>query len=191
MKKFHTNRELSQTFGVNLAKWKRWSREFLPPDPLGGLQSGYARQYNLDEAFTVLLGGHLVGDLKFTIPESKKILNDLNQWLTDHEFYFDFSGRANLEKKTIDAVRHYQIAIMGRKISNHKNPGLYYRVKAALTNDLVNVDGIRMCQERFVEETIGLQDAGAAEDLSYGSYRVLNISGLRQRFLDCLQTPAR
>ena len=77
MIKFYSNKELSQAFKINLAKWKRWSREFLPPDPLGGLQSGFARQYNLDEAFTVYLGGYLVGKMKFTIPESKQILRDL------------------------------------------------------------------------------------------------------------------
>ena len=186
MIKFHTNRELSQIFGVNLAKWKRWSREFLPPDPLGGLQSGYARQYNLDEAFTVFLAGHLVGDLKFTIPESRQILDDLNQWLIYHDFYFDFSGRAKFEKKPIDAVQHYHIAILNRKISNQENPGLQYRIKAAITSDWVDDDGIRMRQERFFEETVGLQDGGAAEDFSSVSFRVLNISALRQRFLDCL-----
>ena len=189
MLQFYTNRDLSAIFGVNLAKWKRWSREFLPPDPLGGLQSGYARQYNLDEAFTVFLGGHLVGDLKFTIPESRHILNDLNQWLIDHDFYFDFSGRANLEAKLLDTVRHYHIAIINRKIPNHKNTGLHYQIKMAIAADWVEEDGIRMRQERFVEETIGLQTGGAAEDLNTVSFRVLNISALRQRFLDCLQTP--
>ena len=63
---FYQNRELSQKLGVKLAKWKRWSREFLPPDPLGGLQSGYARQYNLNDAFSVYLGGYLVSELKFS-----------------------------------------------------------------------------------------------------------------------------
>jgi hypothetical protein len=79
MIKFYTNKELSQNFNVNLARWKRWSREFLAPDPLGGLQSGYARQYNPDEAFTVVLGGHLLGELKFSVPETKQILVDLHQ----------------------------------------------------------------------------------------------------------------
>ena len=81
MIKFYTNQELSRKLNISLARWKRWSREFLPPDPLGGLQSGYARQYNPDEAFAVLLGGYLVGDLKFTIPEARQILHDLHNWL--------------------------------------------------------------------------------------------------------------
>ena len=60
MVKLYTNRELSEKLGINLAKWKRWSREFLPPDPLGGMQSGFARQYYFSDVFTVRLGGHLV-----------------------------------------------------------------------------------------------------------------------------------
>ena len=112
MIKFYTNKELSQIFDINLAKWKRWSREFLPPDPLGGLQSGYPRQYNLDEAFTVYLGGYLVRELKFTIPESRQILYDLHQWLIDHGLYYDFSGQAGSEIETGEPVQHYHIAIM-------------------------------------------------------------------------------
>jgi hypothetical protein len=81
MIKFYTNRELSEKLGIKLSKWKRWSREFLPPDPLGGLQSGYARQYTLDQAFIVFLGGHLVADLHFSIPETKQIIEELGPWI--------------------------------------------------------------------------------------------------------------
>ena len=98
-------------FNINLAKWKRWSREFLPPDPLGGLQSGYARQYSPDEAFTVFLGGHLVGDLKFSISETKQILVDLHQWLVDHDFYFYFSKNSGSAKNSAPDINYYQLAI--------------------------------------------------------------------------------
>ena len=81
MIKFYINRELSAKLAIRLSKWKRWSREFLPPDPLGGLQSGYARQYTIDQAFIVFLGGHLVADLHFSIPESRQIVEDLGPWI--------------------------------------------------------------------------------------------------------------
>lgn len=84
---FYNSRELSNKLNVNIAKWKRWVREFLPPDPLGGLQSGYARQFNLKEAFRVFLGGYLVSALKFTIPEARQILKDLDSWLKTEGFY--------------------------------------------------------------------------------------------------------
>ena len=91
---FYTNQELSRRFNLKLSRWKRWSREFLLPDPLGGLQSGYARQYNIDQAFTVYLGGYLVAELKFTIPEARLILKDLHHWLVEKRFYLNYSGHA-------------------------------------------------------------------------------------------------
>lgn len=81
MLRFYLNRELADRLKIPLNRWKRWSREFLPPDPLGGLQSGYARQYTLNDAFTVYLGGYLVSKVNLTIPEARNILQDLNGWL--------------------------------------------------------------------------------------------------------------
>jgi len=182
MIKFYTNRELSQIFSTNLAKWKRWSREFLPPDPLGGLQSGYARQYNIDEAFTVFLGGHLVGELKFTIPESRQILYDLKQWLLDHEFYFDFSGKANSRNESVQPVQYYQIAVMCTNIPDAANSRLLYKVKATITSEPVNYNGVPMRQERYVESSIGVQMH--EPELYAKSCRIINISLLRKSFLD-------
>ena len=188
MIKFHTNKELSKAFKINLAKWKRWSREFLPPDPLGGLQSGYARQYNLDEGFTVFLGGHLVGDLKFTIPESRQILNDLHQWLVDHDFYFDFSGTANPVKESGHPVQNYQIAIINRKISGGSTFGFSYWVKAVLSAEPVDFGDDQIRQEQFIETLIGpLADRPAYLSAEVESYCVLNINALRQNFLNSLQ----
>ncbi|SPD74182.1 hypothetical protein PITCH_A210007 [uncultured Desulfobacterium sp.] len=83
----HTNQQLSDVFQINLAKWKRWSREFLPPDPVAGMQCGLAREYNEREAFTVYLGGYLVGSLKFSIPDARMILNDLQKWFDKMDIY--------------------------------------------------------------------------------------------------------
>ena len=89
MIRYYNNRELSCCLGINHARWKRWTREFLSPDPLGGLQSGYARQFSMREAFLVALGGHLVGFLKFSIHQAKIILADLEPWL-DANGYFQW-----------------------------------------------------------------------------------------------------
>ena len=186
MIRFFTNRELSQIFSTNLAKWKRWSREFLPPDPLGGLQSGYARQYNLDEAFTVFLGGHLVGDLKFTIPESRQILHDLEQWLLDHEFYFDFSGKANSRVKSPQPVQYYQIAILCANDPDAATSELAYQIKAIITSEPVTYKGVSLRQERYIESSIGLKTH--KPEFFAKSYRIINISLLRNSFLDCFKS---
>ena len=183
MIKFYTSRELSHIFSIGIAKWKRWSREFLPPDPLGGLQSGYARQYNLDEAFTIFLGGHLVGDLKFTIPESRQILDDLKQWLLDHAFYFDFSGKANARNQPALQAQSYRIAVMCTHGGDAALCGLAYRVKATLTSETVRYNGIPMRQERYIESAIGEHSQESLE-IHAPSCRVLNISLLRQSFLN-------
>ncbi len=80
------NREASEKLSVNLAKWKRWSREFLPPDQTAGMQSGYTREYTIDECFTVYLGGHFVSRLKFSVPDSKRILEVLIPWMKEKGF---------------------------------------------------------------------------------------------------------
>jgi hypothetical protein len=186
MIKFYTNKELAQKFNVNLARWKRWSREFLPPDPLGGLQSGYARQFNPDEAFTVVLGGHLVGDLKFTIPDARRIVYDLQQWLVDHDFYFDFSGIAKSTKKPVLPVKNYHIVIIRNPNADHSDSRFSYVSRGILADESIDLHGEQVRQTRFTESSIG--NGKDTADLNYSpSYRVLNISVLRNRFLSALQ----
>jgi hypothetical protein len=86
MIQFYSNRELSEKLGINLARWKRWSRDFLPPDPLGGLRSGYARQYAFKDLFRVYLGGYLLSHLKLSVAEAQRIVVDLTPWLNRNGF---------------------------------------------------------------------------------------------------------
>jgi len=109
--KFYNNRELSDKFGVNLARWKRWSREFLPPDPLAGQQAGYARQYYVDHAFTVFIGGRLVADLGFSIPEARQILNESQGWMKAQGFHFDPRGIRKPRKGIDSRIKSYAIHI--------------------------------------------------------------------------------
>ncbi len=92
MIQFYSNRELSEKLDINLARWKRWSRDFLPPDPLGGMRSGYARQYAFKDLFKVYLGGYLLYHLKLTVAEAQRILTDLSPWLNRNGF-FALQGR--------------------------------------------------------------------------------------------------
>ena len=185
MIKFYTNQELSQKLNITLARWKRWSREFLPPDPLGGLQSGYARQYNPDEAFTVFLGGYLVGDLKFTIPEARLILHDLHHWLVEHTFYFDYTGSARSTKETSFSIQYYQIAICRPADVDTGDSGFSYDTKGVIADEMIDADSNPVGQMRFIESSV---DSGkpAAPINEAAGYRVLNISVLRKKFLSSL-----
>ena len=185
MLRFFTSRELSQMFDINLARWKRWSREFLPPDPLGGLQSGYARQYNPDDAFTVILGGHLVGDLKFTIPDARQIMHDLNQWLVAHDFYFDFSSSVKPSPENICPVKSYQIVIVKQKNIDPDASGFLYWARGIIADDMTDFNGHHVRRLHFTESRIG-PDLGDASLYYTESHRVLNISVLRDNFLRIL-----
>ena len=189
MIKFYTNKELSQQFNINLAKWKRWSREFLPPDPLGGLQSGFARQYNPNEAFTVYLGGHLVRDLKFTIPETKKIINDLHRWLLDHNYYLNYSDADGSAELLFPEVKSYQIAIICNDASNDNECEFSYVARGILTDETTNQKNKRIRQERFIIDSIGPYKSDTSLFFAE-SHRVLSISNLRNKYKNLLQGEA-
>ena len=84
---YFNSKYLSKMLDIKPAKWKRWAREFLDADPLGGYQSGYARQFSYKDAFLVFLGGHLVSEQKFSIPDARQILHDLDGWLKNNGLY--------------------------------------------------------------------------------------------------------
>lgn len=184
MIKFYTNRELSSSLDVNLARWKRWSREFLPPDPLGGMQSGYTRQYNPNEAFKVNLGGHLVADLKFTIPEAKQILIDLDDWLADKGFYFDIKSRATSDEDVDRLINRYIIFIRREKILDNRFEFIY-TVRGIISNKPVNYKGFEIMEERYVETLVGLRKS-KTETLDIDIVRTLNISDVLNKFANKL-----
>ena len=183
MIKFFTNRELSHNLDINLARWKRWSREFLPPDPLGGLQSGYARQYSPNEAFTVHLGGHLVSNFKFSIPEAKQILQDLHGWLADNGFYFDAKGSVNAGKSVDRMVKKYLIFIakgpdaIGGKVEFH------YMVRGIISNRPIHYEGFDLMQELYIETLIGSRTHQSAV-LETNTIKTLSITAFLNRFVN-------
>ena len=132
MFKYFSNRELAARLEINLARWKRWSREFLPPDPLGGFQSGYARQFHPDDAFRVFLGGHLVSCLHASIPEAKQILDDLEDWLGLHRFNFAPQPAAG-GQDDIDAwVERFVIHIFPARRQDPSSGAFSYRIRGII-----------------------------------------------------------
>ncbi len=186
MIKFYTNRELSQKLEINLAKWKRWSREFLPPGPLGGLQSGYARQFNPNEVFSVYLGGHLVADLKFTIPEAKTILYDLDEWLGEKGFQFDIKGNAESKEGAERLIKRYTIFIIQHQGAPEKEFELCYIIRGLISKQPVEHMGFQVMEERYLESFIGTE-AVDTESLDTDNVKVLSITGVLERFIEKLQ----
>ena len=187
MIKFYSNRELSQKLKINLARFKRWSREFLPPDPLGGMQSGYARQYSIDHAFTVYLGGHLVGELKYTIPEAKKILKDLKKWLKKKDFYINTENGEKTENDAKDLVKEYIIFILRKNDLKNSSEIFSYRIRGIISNIPVNYNEYRVREERYIEEYIlpkGLEST--TQDMKVA--KMLNITEVQNYFKICLNS---
>lgn len=189
MIRFYLNRELSASLGIRLSRWKRWSREFLPPDPLGGLQSGFARQYSLSEAFQVYLGGHLVADLKFSVPESKIIVGDLKDWVTSQ--YFSYTPPE--EQSSIrQSVKEYRIYIFTDLELTQAVKAHAYLVRRVIDQEKSHGKGARIVTERYIEnwleqgETAG--GYGRPRDVPYWmAARILYISKIYQIFKEALQ----
>lgn len=182
MIKFFTNRELSRKLNINLSKWKRWSREFLPPDPLGGMQSGYTRQYHPDQAFKVYLGGHLVANLKFTIPEARQILNDLEDWLRKKKFLFTTRWHGASEKSVEGLIKKYIICIHYVHRPDHQAE-FSYAVRGIIANEPDNYNGFQVMKELYVEATIGSTGGSlGAQDLNI--IKLLDINNVLMSFVD-------
>ena len=184
MIKFFTNRELSDRLGIKLAKWKRWSREFLPPDPLGGMQSGYARQYNPDQAFTVFLGGHLVADLKFSIPEANQIIQDLNKWLSEKGFFFDLRGHSVFDKG-MDALIKKYIIFIRRENGVDKRFKFIYTVRGIISNEPVQHKGYEMMKKLYVETSVN-QGPEKSSEMDMNVVKTLYITGILTDFVDIM-----
>ena len=184
MIRYFLGRELAQRLEIPLARWKRWGREFLPPDPLGGLQSGYARHYSIDEAFTVFLAGQLVSRSRFSIPESRQILSDLESWLTGEGY------RTGTKAESDDpaAVREHLILIDHRPSGGGRTPAFDYTVRSILAHRH------RIWQERQIEEERYLTNRlGAGTDPGPQTpplqQRLIWITRILQHFSVCLELP--
>lgn len=62
-----TNKKLSETFGINFAKWKRWSREFLGASDqnVGKRTLSYTEQYMLESFKPQRCGVKAITSIKF------------------------------------------------------------------------------------------------------------------------------
>jgi hypothetical protein len=169
---YYQSKELSIRLGINLAKWKRWSRDFLPPDPLGGLQSGVARQFNLKDAFKVYFGGYLVGELKFTIPDAVKISTDLSTWLNKNGFY-NLQPQARQELNG-DSPRTFLC------VHWCSNGRFAYTIRTVIAHAPSNSENCY--QETFIQELIGTDTDPLAAGKSPSAH-IIAITTLYKNFL--------
>jgi hypothetical protein len=168
---FFQSRELAAKLDINLAKWKRWVREFLPPDPLGGLQSGYARQFSQKSAFRVYLGGYLVAALKFSIPEAVRILDDLDAWLRTNGFFALHPHKAHVKNAAAGCwIYIYSV--------DHQHFG--YSIRSIVAQPTLGADGL--FQEKYSRTLFNATD-DPLSTRQVESARILEVSALYQNFM--------
>jgi hypothetical protein len=170
---YYQSRYLADKTRIKPERWKRWVREFLPPDPLGGLQSGYARQFSLRDAFRVFIGGYLVSSLKFSVAEARTILADLQPWLKRHGF-FELTVENGHRKKANAGLSH-RVYIM-----HHGADAFAYAVRTYQPRQ--DADDGGEVVERYALTLINT----AADDIAAGctsSARVVDMTQLYKEFL--------
>jgi hypothetical protein len=174
------SRELSRRLGINLARWKRWSREFLPPDPLAGIQSGYARQYYLDDAFRVYLGGHLVAHLHLSVPDARQVLSDLSPWMKSTGMCFDLRGQLGGGGAGVQA---YEVHL------HRTSEGFAYRIRGLIERHLHHPGPPEVWSESWTEATIGNGNQTPLQIGSNGFFRTIRLSILVSRFQVLMANP--
>ncbi len=183
MIRFFTNRHLAAKLGIKLSRWKRWSREFLPPDPLGGLQSGLARQYTSDQAFTVFLGGYLVADLNFTIPEARRILSDLEPCLNSLGYLNSFRGPKAKLPAAVDPNAAIHIQIWPLPASSENPVRFGYLLRRRLQARRLSGEATWIVEEHLEQMRLDEPAATLSFDAQL-SWRTLNLGLLHRRCLE-------
>jgi hypothetical protein len=100
--------EFSELLDIPHTKAKRYTREFLGPDPEATIQSGRTRSLTLQQTFFVYIGSHLVSDHNFTVYEAKIIIGDLKPWLIEFGL---FPGDDNKFLQTFSEIKSWKVLI--------------------------------------------------------------------------------
>ena len=190
MLRFYSSREISRLLMIPLNRWKRWSREFLPPDPLGGLQSGYARQFSPREAFIVYLGGFMVSGLGLSIPQARQVIADISGWMQgrilDGHLVRPTAGNGG----AVGGPR-YEIHILDRGPAPEEGRGsvcLTYHIREIENRQKTTGENPARWQESYTETTL-MPSAVRFEGGFPPVRRLLEISNVADRFANRLKAP--
>jgi hypothetical protein len=161
------SRQLAEKFEVNHQTLKRWARAFLPPDPIAGRQCGKERQFELDDAFTLFLAGHLVSILKFSMEETRRILKDIVGWLKSKNIH------PYADTKTIG---NYEIQIM--PCFNPEGFFVYEAIRWIDTRQTGEEDGATVYRITCSKERISVPERGNIVHYNGLSLRLLQVTSL-------------
>jgi hypothetical protein len=183
---YYTSREISKKLNINLARWKRWSRAFLPPDPLGGVQSGYARQYIFKDLFKVFLCGHIVSHLKMSVPDSLKVMLDLSPWLKKNGYFHMIQINDSSAKNTNQSHCH-RIYFCPLKVTSGKRGSEFgYLIRKTITFQYEGSSACRPIRETGEETMINSEAADGFAFLQDSAVRMINLTPLYRELIERL-----
>jgi len=131
----------------------------------------------------VFLGGHLVAELKTSVPDARQILQDLTPCLRDIGLFANSRIHERFSAGSTDPIADYLISIC--RVSTQ--PGLAarftYTLRGQISRSLQGYGGRRVYLERYIEERLPLSAPSLSKQLSS---RTLNISAMADFFVNAL-----
>ena len=137
MKKFYSNKELSEKLVIPLTKIRRYSGTILDPDEEATRQSGKSRKLSKKEAFLIYLCAHLVTKMGMVMDEAEAIIHDISPWLEangffpdspkgkqDDTFYYDY---INEKDELVPGERPWYFPIEIQIMRANTPSGFFYR----------------------------------------------------------------
>lgn len=173
-----TSSLLSKKTNIPHTKIKRYVREFLPPDLKATIQSGYTREFDIDEAFKVYIGAYLVSFFKFTLHEAKNIISDITPWMVEKGYspLTKWNERKELDRMKSDGVELWDIMIM-----EIASGGFAYTAKGVYKHTTAIENGRKMHIEKYFIEAIKPEETTGYLPVTT---RILEISFLTRTFFN-------
>ncbi len=172
-------RQVSSFFQVKLATWKRWSREFLPPDRKARMRSGLTRFFSPDQAFEVYLGAHLVSFLRYSIPEAREVIKGLRTWLRKNAIYPE---TPEVDPEAVRRMKRLQVIIHEKD-----DASFCYESKHIVSVKPTLGRGTNVIEEVYEQEWL---PGATVEDMlriRFVYFRILEIGKVRDSFDRALQ----
>jgi len=118
-----TNTIMAEKLDIPLTKIRRWTKEFLPPDPMATRRSGYTRNFSDNDGFMVYVSGYLVSNLDFSFASARDIMKELSSWIYKIGLLPDIPSSA--KKSGIDRkIQDYEVSFFPLE----KNVGWSYYI---------------------------------------------------------------
>jgi hypothetical protein len=146
---------------------------------LGGLQSGFARQYNLRDAFTVFLGGHMVADLSFPVPETRAYLKQLGPWLRRHlPPLLEHSSIGQVESGEVSRFPRYHLMIIPARDLSGRRAEPCCRIRRILSRECLDAGG-GLWRMEYEDQWLGKPGEDGTDPLTE---KVVRLSALIELF---------